>query len=69
MRSDTSIQPDQRWPKTQAIMDSTRSQIKPLLTADQQQKYERMTTRRPPPGMNGGPGGNAGQTPPSAPPQ
>jgi hypothetical protein len=67
LRGDTSIPRDQRWDKARAIMDNTKSQIKPLLNPDQQKKYDEITTRRPAPGP--GPGAGQGQGAPPAPPQ
>lgn len=67
LRGDPSVPRDQRWDKARAIMDTTKSQIKPLLNPDQQKKYDEMTARRPAPGQ--GPGASQGQGAPPAPPQ
>ncbi|MGC2112170.1 MAG: hypothetical protein WA655_21810 [Candidatus Korobacteraceae bacterium] len=65
LRGDASIPRDQRWDKAKAIMDNTKSQIKPLLNPDQQKKYDEITSRRPAPG----PGAGQGPGAPPAPPQ
>jgi protein CpxP len=64
LRQDTSVSQQDRWPKIQAIHDSTTSQIRPILTEEQQKKYEEMTAH------HAAPSGVMGQAPPpGAPPQ
>jgi periplasmic protein CpxP/Spy len=72
LRQDTSVAQQDRWSKMKAIRDNTTSQITPILTPDQQKKYETMTERHGPPpgGMGQGMGQGQGQSePPPAPPQ
>ncbi len=72
LHQDTSIAQQDRWPKMKAIRDNTTSQITPILTPDQQKKYETMMERHGPPpgGMGQGMGQGQGQSEaPPAPPQ
>jgi Spy/CpxP family protein refolding chaperone len=61
LRADTSVSQQDRWGKMQEIRKSTAEQIKPILNADQQQKYAEMMQRR---GRPGGPGGGQSAPPP-----
>jgi periplasmic protein CpxP/Spy len=66
MRQDSSLSRDDRMSKMQQIRQDTSSQIKPILTADQQQKYAQMMSRQ-----GHGRGGQGQNPPPSqaTPPQ
>ncbi len=64
LRSDTSLSQQDRMSKMQAIHETTSSQIKPILTPDQQTKWQQMMQR------HGQHGGMAPQgAPPQSPPQ
>jgi len=74
VRQDITLSQDARWSKMQEIRQGTSEQIKPILTPEQQKKYEAMESRRmsPPGGMqHGGMGQAAPQQAPAqqAPPQ
>jgi protein CpxP len=70
LHQDTSVAQQDRWPKMKAIRDNTTSQITPILTPDQQKKYEEMTTRHAPPsGVMGQAPPPGGAAPQEAPPQ
>ncbi len=60
LRSDSSLSQQDRMSKMQAIRETTNSQIKPILTADQQTKWQQMMDRR---------GHRGGMTPDGTPPQ
>jgi len=66
LRQDTSLTPEDHKAKMKAIRENTVTQMKAVLTADQFQKWQAMQSqmRNRPPG-----GGNAGGTPPAAPPK
>lgn len=61
LHEDPSLSQQDRMNKTMQIRQDTSSQIKPILNADQQQKYEQMMSRQ---GQGRGPGG-PGQMSPS----
>ena len=52
LRSDTSLSQQDHMSKMKAIRENTNSQIKPILTADQQTKWQQMMERH---GRHGGP--------------
>jgi hypothetical protein len=56
MRQDSSLSRDDRMSKMQQLRQDTSSQIKPILNADQQQKYQQMMSRQG--HGRGGPGEN-----------
>jgi len=67
LREDSSLSQQDRWSKMQQIRQSTSEKIKPILNADQQQKYEQMMSHQG--HGRGGPGQNPppGQGPPPQP--
>jgi hypothetical protein len=68
LHQNTALTGPERRDKMLSIRDTTTEQIKPILTADQQTKYDQIMTRRaPPPGE--GQGASQGQGQPPAPPQ
>jgi protein CpxP len=72
LRSDTSMSRDDRMTKMKSIRENTNSQIVPILTSQQQQKWQQMQQmqsqhRGPQGGAMGAPGGDQGAPP--APPQ
>jgi hypothetical protein len=69
VRADTSLSPEDRRTKMQAIRADITAQMKAILTDDQFAKYQKMTQRNHRPAPPAG-GDNAGGTPPpAAPPQ
>jgi Spy/CpxP family protein refolding chaperone len=48
LRADTSLAPEDRRAKVQAIRDDTATQLKAILTPDQFDQYQKMTQRRRP---------------------
>ena len=72
LRSDTSMSRDDKMMKMRSIRETTNSQITPILTTEQQQKWQQMQAQhRPPqggPGM-GAPAGDQGAPPPTPPQQ
>jgi len=64
VRQDSSLSEQDRMAKMKQIRETTASQIKPILTADQQAKWEQMMSHR---GQRGGMGPGAGGPPPNAP--
>ncbi len=66
LHQDTSLSQQDRHSKMQSIRETSDSQIKSILTADQQAKWAQMQSRRmqPPPGE-----GQMGSPAPGAPPQ
>ena len=73
LRDDTSLSPEDRRPKMQAIREETTAQMKAVLTPDQFEKWQKTMQRNRRPGGPGGPppgGGQPGGTnAPAAPPQ
>lgn len=67
LQQDTTMSQQDRWGKMRQIRTQTREQIKPILTADQQQKWEQMQNRRRERGM--GQGAGQGEPPAAPPPQ
>ncbi len=63
LHADSSLSPEDRMSKMQQVRQDTASQVKPILNADQQQKYEQMMSH--PGHSHGGPGQSQGQTPPT----
>lgn len=59
LRSDSSLSQQDRMSKMQEIRQNTSSQIKPILTPDQQTKYDQMMSHQ----------GHRGMSPQGAPPQ
>lgn len=55
LRDDTSLDREAKMPKMREIMESTDAKIKPILTADQQKKFDEMKQRGP--GRGRRPGG------------
>ena len=69
LRGNTSLSQQDRMAKMQEIRQTTASQIKPILNADQQTKFEQMMSRQGR-GGHGGHGSGAGQgAPPPSDPQ
>ncbi|MGB8887721.1 MAG: hypothetical protein WCC87_13420 [Candidatus Korobacteraceae bacterium] len=68
LHQDTTMTGPERRDKMLALRDTTTEQIKPILTPDQQTKFEQMMARHAPPPA-GGQGQNQGQGQPPAPPQ
>lgn len=77
IRNDNSLSRDQRRAKMQPLREQSNSQIKQLLTPEQQTKFDAMEAQRRarfggmggnggPRGMNGGRGGNGGNNGPAA---
>lgn len=64
LREDSSLSQQDRWSKMTQIRQETSSQIKPILSADQQQKFEQMMNRR-----GRGPGAPGQMQPQGQPPQ
>ena len=70
LRADTSMSRADRMSKMQSIRETTNSQITPILTPDQQQKYQQMQAQMKQHMHNGvapnatGPGGDAATPPP-----
>jgi|ERR1035437_151491 hypothetical protein len=62
LRAESSLSPQERMSKMTLIRQSTSERTKPILNADQQQKYEQMMSRH----GRGGPGQNQpqGEAPP-----
>ncbi len=71
LRGDTSMSRDDKMTKMKSIRESTNSQISPILTSDQQQKWQQMQTQhmRPQGAPMGAPGGDQGAPPPTPPQQ
>lgn len=71
LRTDTSISREDRMTKMRSIRESTVSQINPILTSEQQQKWAQMQSQHmhPPGGAMGAPGGDQGAPPPTPPQQ
>jgi protein CpxP len=65
LRYDTPLSQQDRMSKMGELRESTHSQIKPILTPDQQTKWQQMMERRGRRGMGAG----AGATPQGSPPQ
>ncbi|MFN3410174.1 MAG: hypothetical protein ACK45B_14355 [Limisphaerales bacterium] len=65
LREDTSLTPEQRREKNQAIQKEVDAKVKEILTAEQYAKWEKMQQerRRGQPGQPGGPGGPGGPGP------
>jgi Spy/CpxP family protein refolding chaperone len=66
LREDTSLTPEQRREKAQALQAETKAKLKDVLTAEQLTKFEEMAKNRRgqnPGGGPGGPGGGEGQGP------
>ncbi len=70
LRSDTSMAREDKMAKARSIRETTNSQITPILTSEQQQKWQQMQAQhmRPPAGQ-AAPGGVMGGPPTSTPPQ
>lgn len=70
LRSDTSMAREDKMAKARSIRETTNSQITPILTSEQQQKWQQMQAQhmRPPAGQ-AAPGGAMGGPPTSTPPQ
>jgi Spy/CpxP family protein refolding chaperone len=64
VQQDSSLSQQDRMSKMKEIRETTASQIKPILNADQQAKWEQMMSHR---GQHGGMGPGAGGPPPNAP--
>ena len=47
VQQDASISQPDKWTKTKQIRQSTTDQVKPILTADQQKKFDEMQTQHP----------------------
>lgn len=72
LHQDTTVKGQERWNKMREIRDTTTNQIKPILTPDQQTKFEQIMTRHSGPPSSGqgmGAGEGQGQGQPPAPPQ
>ena len=65
LHQDSSLSQQDRMSKMMQIRQGTAEQVKPILNADQQQKYEQMMSRH----GHGGPGQNAPQGEAPPPPQ
>ena len=65
LQQDSSLSQQDRWSKAQQIRQNTTDQIKPILNADQQKKFDEMQARRPRHNMQI----NGTQTPPQPQPQ
>ncbi|HET9742291.1 MAG TPA: hypothetical protein VFQ00_06050 [Terriglobales bacterium] len=63
LRSDTSLSREDRRAKMKDIHESTMSQLRPILNADQQKKLEEMMSRRPERNGKHHPEGAQGGTP------
>ena len=57
LRGDTSLSSEDRRSKVQSIREETTTQMKGVLTADQFDKWQKMSQRNRRPGGPGGPGG------------
>jgi Spy/CpxP family protein refolding chaperone len=62
LRQDTSLSQEDRMSKMKQIRENSASQIKPILTTDQQTKWQQMMSHQ---GHRGGMGPGAGGPPPS----
>jgi protein CpxP len=72
LRADTSMSRDDKMTKMRSIRETTMSQITPILTSDQQQKWSQMQSQHMHPqggGAMAAPGGNQGAPPPTPPQQ
>ena len=65
LRGDTSLSQDDRRAKMMQIRQTSASQIKPILNADQQKQFDEMMSRQ---GRGRGPGGPGQMQPQGAPP-
>ena len=65
LRDDTSLSQDDRRAKMMQIRQTSASQIKPILNADQQKQFDEMMSRQ---GRGRGPGGPGQMQPQGAPP-
>jgi protein CpxP len=65
LRSDTSMSRDDKMTRMRSIRENTNSQIGPILTSQQQQKWQQMQSQhmRPQGGAMGAPGGEQGAPP------
>lgn len=70
LRENTSMSRDEKMTQMRSIRENTMSQITPVLTPDQQQKWQQMQSQhmRPPAGQ-AAPGGMQGGPPTATPPQ
>lgn len=71
LRGDSSMSRDDKMTKMKSIRENTNSQISPILTSDQQQKWAQMQAQhmRPQGAPMGAPGGDQGAPPPTPPQQ
>jgi len=67
LRTDTSMAREDKMTKMRSIRENTNGQISPILTSDQQQKWQQMQAQHMHPGAMAAPGGEQGA--PAPPPQ